>query len=195
MVFFITINGGLLVAYCDFKGDSGLILSLGYIAAFLFYCSAKGYHYWTTNFIRRLIDYESRNVVDDNGRVYSAIANKENGMSYFWPLKAANISTFKVVILFAYVLTYAWGILLIDKLIKILLADECIKLLLTDKYPCLMSIELHQWLINLITFVLGIIITFIGNLILIHCLAKRYLKSDAVESYIDLGLPISRTKS
>jgi hypothetical protein len=113
MVFFITINGGLLVAY----GQNGLrysekilIVVLGYIASFLFHCSAKGYRYWSTNFTTLI------NHCEKNGtpgiipvRVYSCFANKSKNKCILSPLKTANISTSKIVSLFAFILTYGWG--------------------------------------------------------------------------------------
>lgn len=56
MVFFVTINGALFVAYYTMLGKGSnlekfIILSFGYIAALLFHCAAKSYHYWNDNFI------------------------------------------------------------------------------------------------------------------------------------------------
>ena len=72
MAFFITINGALFIAYYNFFAkflesnkpeeltiEKFLIQLFGYVAAFLFYCSAKGYSYWSLNSIKLLVDYEA----------------------------------------------------------------------------------------------------------------------------------------
>lgn len=184
MAFFIGINSALFVAYYsllkenysllkeNYNLEKIVILLFGYIAAFLFYCSAKGYHYWINNFVNLLIDYENKNVRYDNDRVYSCIASKKNKFSYFKPLKAANISTFKIVILFAYLLTYGWGILLMPFIDKWIESCQCL-----------------SWLLCLPLWLQSIIIIFIVNVILLW-FAKRCLKSN-LKNYKDLELSIN----
>jgi len=166
MLFFITINGGLFITYANLlkDGDAGrfekiTILLLGYVAAFLFFCSSKGYHYWITNFATLIHHYEREKYKTSDKFVYFVIANKENCdeyITYLNPLKGANISTTKMISMFAAVLTYGWGMLLTKYI------PQCIY--------CF--IDLPRWFLSLIVnFVATSVINFI--LISIACVCLK----------------------
>ncbi|MDR2577504.1 MAG: hypothetical protein LBC70_01650, partial [Chitinispirillales bacterium] len=150
MAFFITISGGLFVGYYSLLGndghslEKGMVALLGYIVAFLFYCSSKGYHYWITNFATLINDYEQNTWLDKKDRVYFVIANKGSAdecLNYFCPLKGANISTTKIVSLLAYLLTYAWGVLIassFDSNYRVLLLGILVTLILNTLLTALL---------------------------------------------------------
>ena len=125
--FYIAI-GALLVAYYtivssekDFKEKEiliFLILLLGYSFSCLWYWSTKGYYYWNINFITLVNNYE-KNVLKwkKKDRIYFIFANKQEQNSYSSPIKGANISTSKIAILFAYIVTLTWAFLFFKKII------------------------------------------------------------------------------
>jgi len=99
MGFFILINSGLLVAFSSdsLKSDifvRVLILILGYITSFLFFCASK-------TFERCIINFSG--VINDDYPQYDR---------YYNPLKKAKVSIAKIVSLFSLILTYAWGIMI-----------------------------------------------------------------------------------
>jgi hypothetical protein len=176
MALFIGINGALFAAYYNLSTkidtppnfEKLLILLLGYVAAFLFYCSSKGYHYWITNFTRLIHDYENKKWPDNKDRVYFSIANKTEAdkcCSYLCPLKGANISTTKIISLFALILTYSWGILIISYIINEYIAS------------CDNGIVLSAVCVMLCKLSSGIIITTFFN-IFFTILVKGCLKSN-----------------
>jgi len=120
MAFFIVINGGLLAAYCsdglNSNNEKMCILILGYVASFLFHCCSKSYNFTLANATKLIYDHEEKNVRYDHYRVYSCLIEKNN--HYFHPLKGANIKIAKVVTLFSFILTYAWGILLLSNIFR-----------------------------------------------------------------------------
>ena len=94
------------------------ILSLGYIVSILWYWSSKGYYYWNINFIS-LVNYYEEKIFkwQPEDRVYNVFANKKKQNNYLSPISGANISTSKVAILFAFIVSSFWGILLIHKVL------------------------------------------------------------------------------
>jgi len=115
MVFFISINGGLLLAYTG-EGlkdsfEKIIILFVGYFASILFHCSCKSICCYTYHFMDLIWIHEKKiqNVAD---RIYSrAVVTSD----YFSPREPANLSCMRIILIFSFLLTYAWGILLISK--------------------------------------------------------------------------------
>jgi len=62
-------------------------------------------------------------------RVYSVFANKKTENKYFSPINGANISTSKVAILFSFIITISWGILLLKEFMKFI-DDRCLSIVL-----------------------------------------------------------------
>ncbi|MBI2258196.1 MAG: hypothetical protein HYU67_04775 [Flavobacteriia bacterium] len=92
------------------------LLVIGFIVSLLWYWSSKGYYYWNINFISMVNFYES--VIFDwkpEERVYKVFYDKSLQNNYMSPVSGANISTSKIAILFAYVITLFWGFLLFFK--------------------------------------------------------------------------------
>lgn len=86
------------------------ILLLGFVVSLLWYWSCKGYYFWNINFIS-LVNYYEEALLnwDVTERVYFVFANKKRQNNYGSPINGANISTSKVAIFFAYVITLFWG--------------------------------------------------------------------------------------
>ena len=90
-------------------------LSLGCLAGILLYWSSKGYYYWNINFIMLVNHYEKDLMKwNENERIYSMFANKEEQNNFFSPFSGANFSTSKIAILFAYIIVTSWGALLLN---------------------------------------------------------------------------------
>ncbi len=126
MTYFYIAIGALFVGYCtiissDKAGDlimlEYLLIVMGFIASILWYWSAKGYYYWNIHFIS-MINYYERDVLkfDEKERVYLVFANKDTQNDYCSPVSGANISTSKIAILFAFLVTCCWAFLLFNKL-------------------------------------------------------------------------------
>ena len=97
------------------------ILILGFTISLLWFWSAKGYYYWNINFMV-LIHYYEKDIFQwpKEERIYAVFANKQLQNDYSSPVKGANISTSKVAILFAWIITAFWGFLLFFKLFSFL---------------------------------------------------------------------------
>lgn len=98
------------------------LLTLGYIVSLLWYWSCKGYYFWNINFIS-IVNYYEIEVFKwkDEERIYNLFYDKSKQNNYGSPISGANISTSKVAILFAYIISFFFGFLLFDKL----LSKEC----------------------------------------------------------------------
>lgn len=115
VVFFIAINGGLLLAYSseglrDCVFEKVLITILGYLASLVFHCSCKGLRRYACHFIDLLARHEDA-MSTPQDRIYMPTNVRSNIYNSTMP---ANISPMRVVMLFSFFLTYAWGILLIS---------------------------------------------------------------------------------
>lgn len=124
MTYFYVAIGALFVGYCTILSSEKiiadkrvmleyLVLTLGYIVSTLWYWSAKGYYYWNINFIT-LVNHYEQNVLKfkKKKRVYAVFANKKTENHYYNPIRGANISTSKVAILFAFIITSVWGFII-----------------------------------------------------------------------------------
>lgn len=92
------------------------LLLLGYIVSLLWFWSSKGYYFWNINFIS-LVNYYETDVFKwaKEGRVYKVFYDKNLQNHYASPIGGANISTSKIAILFAYIISNFWGFLLFYK--------------------------------------------------------------------------------
>lgn len=96
------------------------LLILGYTVSLLWYWSSKGYYYWNINFIC-LVNYYETDIFkwNDKERVYSVFYDKSLQNNYTSPISGANISTSKIAILFAYIISNFWGFLFFYKCLSI----------------------------------------------------------------------------
>lgn len=96
-----------------------VLLTLGYIVSLLWYWSCKGYYFWNINFIS-LVNYYETEVFkwENEKRIYNLFYDKSKQNNYGSPISGANISTSKVAILFAYIVSFFFGFLIIYTLIK-----------------------------------------------------------------------------
>jgi len=125
LTYFYIAIGALFVGYCSIvaseenKSLEYLLIILGFILSLLWYWSAKGYYFWNINFIN-LVNYYERDILkfEKSERVYSFFANKKTQNNYFNPISGANISTSKVAILFAFVITVAWAFIFYNTIIN-----------------------------------------------------------------------------
>lgn len=168
MTYFYVAIGALFVGYCTLiSGEiqsqeiteiKPLILLVGYIISVFWYLSSKGYYHWNINFIN-LVNYYERDVLkfEETERVYFVHANKDTQNNYLSPIYGANISTSKIAILFAFIISVFW----------------CVLLLKTLMYDCLQC--LNNGLIWIILFVFSVIITLIVSVLLGKFL-KSYVK-------------------
>lgn len=120
MTYFYIAIGALFVGYYNMGNDPRfeilpLLLSVfGYIVSLLLYWCSKGYYYWNINFITLVNNYEKEILkIKEEESVYSVFANKERQNNYISPISGANISTSKVAILFAFLISVVWGIIVI----------------------------------------------------------------------------------
>jgi len=123
MAFFIAINGGLLLAYTSdglkcAKFEKILIVILGYIASLSFHCGSKGYRFYIKNFLNLIRDHEKKYIKNADDGVHFCFKMSQKWTDYFHPTRPANILVFKIVSLFSFFLTYAWGILLIQNIFQ-----------------------------------------------------------------------------
>ncbi|MDO5105053.1 hypothetical protein [Capnocytophaga sp.] len=116
--FYIAI-GALFVGYYtilphkEMDTEKTIVLVLGYTTSLFLYWSSKGYYFWNINFIMLINDCEENTLnLDNEDRVYFVFANKKIQNNYLKPHTGANISTSKIAIFFSFVITLAWGVLL-----------------------------------------------------------------------------------
>ncbi|EIW91658.1 hypothetical protein HMPREF1321_1617 [Capnocytophaga sp. oral taxon 412 str. F0487] len=135
--FYIAI-GTLFIGFCTLKTSDKsslfeleiiMILILGYIISLLWFLSCKGYYFWNINFITLVNNCEKDLKPDPKERVYFVFANKKRQNNYFNPISGANISTSKVAILFSFIITISWGILLLKEFMKFI-DDRCLSIVL-----------------------------------------------------------------
>jgi hypothetical protein len=127
LTYFYVAIGSLFIGYCTIISAKlepnnqnlleYLILGLGFLVSLFWYWSSKGYYYWNINFITLVNHYEREILkLPKNERLYSAFANKKVQNNFFNPISGANISTSKVAILFAFLITNVWGFLILSKI-------------------------------------------------------------------------------
>jgi hypothetical protein len=118
MTYFYVAVGALFVGYytiaakenSDFKSPllEYSVILLGYIVSLFWYWSAKGYYYWNINFISLVNEIDKKFPVDE--RIHFVFADKNAQNNYTHPIFGANISTSKISILFAFIITCFWGV-------------------------------------------------------------------------------------
>ncbi|KIX19845.1 hypothetical protein SY27_17525 [Flavobacterium sp. 316] len=100
------------------------LLILGYTTSLFWYWSTKGYYYWNINFITLVNECEKDLLkLAPEERIYYVFANKETQNNYWNPISGANISTSKVAILFSFIVTLVWNVLLFDKLNSVIICN------------------------------------------------------------------------
>ena len=105
--------------FSSFKLEIKMILFLGYIISLLWYLSCKGYYFWNINFITLVNNCEEECLkLEPKDRVYFVFANKKTQNNYINPISGANISTSKIAILFSFIITISWGILLLKEFLQ-----------------------------------------------------------------------------
>lgn len=105
--------------FSSFELEIKMILFLGYIISLLWYLSCKGYYFWNINFITLVNNCEEECLkLEPKDRVYFVFANKKTQNNYINPISGANISTSKVAILFSFIITISWGILLLKEFLQ-----------------------------------------------------------------------------
>lgn len=185
MTYFYVAIGSMFIGYCTLLSkDKGcadsqcqnlvqyVIPFIGYIISILWFWSSKGYYYWNINFIS-LVNYYERDILKlpKEERVYFVFSNKDEQNKYYSPISGANISTSKVAILFAYIVTFIWGSLLCFNIISQL---EC---------KCL-----------ILEILSTIFIVIISTLLLTKFIAKPYLYSKT-NHFHDLKLDFDKSDS
>lgn len=117
MTFFIVSIGSLFIGYytlsgkiCENNIEINVILILGYIISLFWHFSCKGYYWWVHNWINLIMDCER--YLPERMSIYSCFINKYEGGNYYCPTKPANISTGKILGVFSFLVTVAWGVLL-----------------------------------------------------------------------------------
>lgn len=164
--FYIAI-GALFVGFCSLKTSNNpssfeleikMILFLGYIISLLWFLSCKGYYFWNINFITLVNNCEKDLKPDPKERVYFVFANKKTQNNYFNPISGANISTSKVAILFSFIITISWGILLLREFNynPTILTD-----FINDKYNPIVSFVLNMLIIVSTTLVSSYFLKYI----------------------------------
>jgi hypothetical protein len=138
MTYFYVAIGALFVGYCTILSSEKtqpmleyLFPVLGFVVSLLWYWSAKGYYYWNINFIN-LVNYYEKDLLkfDEKERVYFVFANKKIQNNYGSPISGANISTSKIAILFAFIVTAFWGFIFYNKVFTDNFCNCCCSLLL-----------------------------------------------------------------
>ena len=105
--------------FSSFELEIKMILFLGYIISLLWYLSCKEYYFWNINFITLVNNCEEECLkLEPKDRVYFVFANKKTQNNYINPISGANISTSKVAILFSFIITISWGILLLKEFLQ-----------------------------------------------------------------------------
>ncbi|WP_026776291.1 hypothetical protein [Polaribacter sp. Hel_I_88] len=168
MTYFYVAIGALFVGYYTIASSENMntekiiLITLGYITSLFWYWSSKGYYFWNINFITLVNDCERNTLkLKEEKRVYFVFANKNTQNNYLNPLRGANISTSKIAILFSFVVSIVWSILLLEKLKEIELIE--------------------------INFTCELIITIFGTLILSYTIPKYFLKSK-IDHFPDLKI-------
>ena len=184
MAFFYIAIGAIFVGYCNLLTSQGefafekiILLIFGYAVSLFWYWSCKGYYYWVTHWIKLLHEYEKDKDVKE--MVYLLCPNKENNHSYCCILSGANISTSKVVLLFAFVTALAWGTLLAYQILgKLCFCKIYIQLSNCDKNTN------FNICFGVISFIFSIAITNI-----LKCIPKWCLQSklDGMKEYPQEG--------
>ncbi len=180
MTYYYVAIGALFVAYytlitksLNLQLQELLLLALGFIVSLFWYWCCKGYYYWMINFILLIHHYE-KNILKfkEKEGIYSVFANKESHNSDFCPTKGTNISTSKVTMLFAFIVSIAWGFLFVLRFLEL----QC------PNYfdICFASCPLFFSFIAI--FLVGCIVFFSSGI------AKKYLNSN-LEGLHDLKLP------
>ena len=126
MTYFYVAISALFVGYCTVVASQksltayqNIIPLLGFIVSLLWYWSSKGYYYWNINFITLVNHYEKSLLkFDENERIYFVFANKKKQNNYLSPISGANISTSKVAILLAFIITAFWGFVFFNNIIN-----------------------------------------------------------------------------
>lgn len=169
------------MAYCDNDLNSNLdkmlIITIGYIASFLFYCSGKGCRHNILNFTNRIHYYEAHHTPNVLDKEKQGIKDIEEENDYVYPLKGAHISVSKTVLLFSYILTYAWGILLISRILRYI--EKVCSLSLdivcnNETTTCRCS----PTLLRVIEIVIAIFFTMATNKLLSCFFVEKYLRHD-----------------
>jgi hypothetical protein len=126
MTYFYVAIGALFVGYYTISTHNDLIvekitlLSLGYITSLFWYWSSKGYYFWNINFITLINDCEEKSLnLKAKDRVYFVFANTTKQNNYWSPISGANISTSKIAILFSFIVSIVWSVLLSLKLTEL----------------------------------------------------------------------------
>lgn len=126
MTYFYIALSGIFVGYCTIVSSAKIpftkqaeleftLCLLGFVVSILWYWSSKGYYYWNINFITLVNNYEQNILkIPFEKRVYFVFANKSSQNDYLSPVSGANISTSKVAILFAFLVSSFWGMLLLN---------------------------------------------------------------------------------
>nr|WP_319401822.1 hypothetical protein [uncultured Carboxylicivirga sp.] len=126
MTYFYVATGAIFIGYTQVLVAKNLpskdeievvVLLLGYITGLLLYWSSKGYYYWNISFIM-LINHYEKHILNwsKEESIYSVFADKSVQNKYWSPISGANFSTSKIAILFAYIISIAWGTVLAYKL-------------------------------------------------------------------------------
>ena len=116
---YYTINSNSLPA--NFSINIGLLF-LGYITGLFWFLSCKGYYLWTIHFIRFLQYFEKETFIGSSEtRIYSSFYNIKKGKDkskYISIREGANISTPKLAIAYAFIITIFWGSLICFEILK-----------------------------------------------------------------------------
>lgn len=140
--------------FSSFELEIKMILFLGYIISLLWYLSCKGYYFWNINFITLVNNCEEECLkLEPKDRVYFVFANKKTQNNYINPISGANISTSKIAILFSFIITISWGILLLR---EFNLTD-----FINDKYNPIVSFVLNMLIIGFTTLVSSYLLKYI----------------------------------
>jgi hypothetical protein len=128
--YFYVATGALFVGYYtinnnssspDFSMNMGLLF-LGYITGLFWFLSCKGYYLWTIHFIKFLQHFEKETFKDSSEtRIYSSFYNIKAGKDkskYISIREGANISTPKLAIAYAFIITIFWGMLIFVELLN-----------------------------------------------------------------------------
>ncbi len=130
MTYFYVAVSALFVAFFTIASKSNndvqnkelleiVLLIFGYIISVLWYWSSKGYYFWNINFICMVNYYETEVFKwEKEERIYKVFFDKSLQNNYGSPISGANISTSKIAILFAYIISNFWGFIFFFKCIS-----------------------------------------------------------------------------
>lgn len=168
MTYFYVAIGTLFIGYYtiasnpNMSAEKLILITLGYVTSLFWYWSSKGYYFWNINFITLINDCEKSTLkLKKKECVYSVFANKKTQNNYLSPISGANISTSKIAILFSFVISIVWSVLLLEKLKEMEL------------------MEIH--------FICEFIISIFVTLILSYLIPKCFLKSK-IDHFPDLKI-------